>query len=291
MDRWSIGGGGVGRTRWGSLAAFAVVAAGCAGATATTDGSTGARTEREAAPGDTVEGTAAGTCDELHAAVLRDLDAVRTRADEVLAGTSLEAVITEQLAQGVPLPPEIAFLESLTPARPYGGVAGASAEARYVALGCGPDDEYPAIAGHLGVPTDAAEERIQAVFDEGDASAGDAVTLGLVRRLLEGTATSGDGDGLVAAMEAAVDAQETVRAATGTYTEDVGDLVAAGLPAGYDEVDGVFLMVLAADTDRYCMTAAGDRGVAYVESHDATPVVGSRPDPADWCAATFGELD
>jgi hypothetical protein len=302
----------VGRTRWGAFAALAVVVAGCGGATASTDGSTGARTEDVAEPGDPVEVgppagaapeagpdtaaddvevTAAGTCGELHAAVLSHLDVVRARADEALVGTSLEAVITEQLAQGVPLPPEIAFLASLTPVRPYGGVAGASAEARYVALGCGPDDEYPAIAAHLGVPADASEAELQAAFELDAASAGDGVTLGLVRRLLEGGADRDDAAVLVAAMEEAVAAQEAVRDATGAYTEEVGDLLAAGLPAEYDDVDGVFLLVLAADADRYCMTAAGDRGVAYVESHDATPVVGSRPDPADWCAATFGELD
>jgi hypothetical protein len=245
--------------------------------------------EKEPPPGARI--VVADSCDALHAAVLTELDQVRTRADDALTGTSLEELITDVLAQGQQLPPEVAFLESLAPGRPYGGVAGAAAEARYADLGCTPDDEYPAVAGHLDVPVDATDARLQAALDVGEATAGDAVTLGLVRRLLEGAATGDDAAVLVTAMEEAVAAQEAVRAATGAYTEDVGDLVATGLPAEYDDVEGVFLLVLAADADRYCMTVAGDRGVAYVESHDAVPVVESRPDPADWCAATFGELD
>jgi hypothetical protein len=282
----------VDRTRRGALVALAVVVAGCGGATASTEGSGPAPGEVSSAAAEAGGDTAgAGTCEELHAEVLAELDVVRVRADEALAGTSLEELITGQLAQGVPRSPEVAFLERLTPSRPYGGVAGASAEARYGDLGCDPDTEYPAIADHLDVPTDASEAELQAAFDLGAASAGDAVTLGLVRRLLEGGADRDDADLLTTAMEQAVAAQEAVREATGTYTDDVGTLVATGLPREYGEVDGVFLLVLAADEERYCMTAAGDRGVAYVESHDATPVVESRPDPADWCAATFGELD
>lgn len=254
-----------------------------------------AATEPATTPAPPGTAAAAADCAALHAAVLADLDALALAAEEALGDLTVEDAIgdmvTTESADGFPAP--FRFLDDLAPLEPWGGVVGPEAEARYVELGCTPDDEYPAIRAWFGVgPGATGDDLGNAVTERLTSGAAGAVALPLGRRLLEGDPDSDDTARIVAALEAAATAQQAIHDRTGTFTEAMGDLVDAGMPPAFDDVTSeVFVMVLQADADAYCMTAAAERGVGYVESHDHTPVVESRPGPGVACASTFPDLD
>jgi hypothetical protein len=83
--------------------------------------------------------------------------------------------------------------EQLQPRRPYGGIAGSAAVARYEDLDCGPDDEAPALLAWFGLPEDSPTslepgDPLATAVSEHVATdgAGGFVAIGLGRRLGEG---------------------------------------------------------------------------------------------------------
>jgi hypothetical protein len=132
-------------------------------------------------------------CEDLHAVVLGWLDAAAARASDLLGdGNALDLLVESVLHEGGPLE-GLEAAEQLQPRRPYGGIAGSAAVARYEDLECGPEDEAPALLAWFGLPEDSPTSLepggpLAHAFTEHLASdgAGGFVAVGLARRLGEG---------------------------------------------------------------------------------------------------------
>ena len=235
------------------------------------------------------------TCGQLHERVLGWLDAVAARALELQGeGDALDVMVESMMDEDGPLP-GLEAMEGLFPAAPYGGIAGATATARYEELGCTASDELPRLLDWFGVPEQtplSAEDgpladALTARLDE--LGAGGFVAIGLGRRLVEGVALPGSP--LMEALADVARAQEAHRAATGTYAIDLEQLLSylddPGLVAT-DDPEQPVIIVTAADEDRYCVHGA-DGPSAVVESHDGIPR--NRVPGTPSCPNTFPDLD
>lgn len=134
-------------------------------------------------------------CTDLHAVVLGWLDAAADRASELLGdGNALDLLVESVTHEGGPLE-GLEAAEQLQPRRPYGGIAGSAAVARYEDLGCEGDGERAALLAWFDLPPDAATSLgpgdplgsavARHVAEDG---AGGFVAIGLGRRIGEGLA-------------------------------------------------------------------------------------------------------